>query len=437
MKISLFGLGHVGTVCAACLADDGHTVIGVDKAPAKVDLIRAGRSPIVEPDLDDLVRKAVAAGRLTATMDAAEAIGASDLSLICVGTPSQPNGTVDLDAIEAVTAEIGLALRARTERHIVVVRSTVLPGTTRQIVVPRLAETSGKMPGHGFGIAYNPEFLREGSAVDDFRNPSKTVVGALDGTTADRVMSLYAGLPGVRISTEIETAELAKYVDNCWHALKVTFGNEIRLIAKALGIDSQEIMRIFFADERLNFSAAYLRPGFAFGGPCLPKDLRALTHLARQLDLDLPVLGHILESNRMLIERGVAWVLERGSRRVAVLGISFKPGTDEVRESPFLELVERLISKGCEVRIFDTNVNPLHLIGANRDHLLRTLPQIDKLMVPSISDATRWAETIVVTASHPAYAAAAAQARPNQNVLNLAHLERSDGQRVQAEGFLW
>jgi GDP-mannose 6-dehydrogenase len=437
MKISLFGLGHVGTVCAACLAECGHTVIGVDKTQATVDLVHSGRSPIIEPDVDGLLRQAVDAGRLTATMDAAEAVGASELSLICVGTPSRPDGAVDLDAVEAVTAEIGRAIRKKSGRHIVVVGSTVLPGTTRQIILPRLVEASNKMPGRGFSVAFNPEFLREGMAVEDFRNPSKIVVGALDGATADQVLSLYTGLPGARISTEIETAELVKYVDNSWHALKVAFSNEIGLISKTLGIDSHEVMRIFCEDERLNISRAYLRPGFAFGGSCLPKDLRALTHLTRKFDLALPLLDHILESNDMLIERGVGWVMERGNRRVAVLGISFKSGTDDVRESPFVELVARLVGNGCEVRIFDASVRLSRLTDANMRYLLRVLPRIADLMVPSISDAVSWAETIVVTLPHPTYVAAAAQARPDQSVLDLARFERADGQLARAEGFLW
>ncbi len=437
MNISLFGLGRVGTVCAACFAECGHTVIGVDKTRAKVDMVRNGRSPIVEPDVDGLVRQTVDAGRLTATMDTAEAVGASDLSLICVGTPSRPDGAVDLDAVRTLTTEIGRAIREKTQRHTVVVRSTVLPGTTRQIILPLLMEVSNKTSGRDFGVAFNPEFLREGTAVEDFRNPSKTVVGALDDPTADQVLSLYSALSGLRISTEIETAELVKYVDNSWHALKVTFGNEIGQIAKTLGIDSHKVMDIFLNDERLNISAAYLRPGFAFGGPCLPKDMRALTYLARKLDLNLPVLDHILESNRILIERGVAWVLKRGNRRVTVLGISFKTGTDDVRESPFVELVQRLINNGCEVRIFDTSVRPSHLIGANRHYLVDMLPHIADLMVPSISDAVRWAETIVVTTPDPTYAAATAQARPDQSVLDLARVDRSDSPLVQTEGFLW
>jgi GDP-mannose 6-dehydrogenase len=436
MRISIFGLGYVGTVCAACLARLGHTVVGVDKAPGKVDLIRSGRSPIVERDIDDVVRKAVSSGKLFATGDAAEAVSATDISLICVGTPSQPNGALGLDALKAVTVEIGRAIRVKSTRHVIVIRSTVLPGTTRQIILPLLAENSAKAPANGFGLAFNPEFLRESVAVEDFETPSKTVVGALDAATADEVMSLYGSLPGPHLKTTLETAELVKYVDNAWHALKVAFGNEIGLIGKTLGIDSHDVMNIFCEDKRLNISPAYLRPGFAFGGSCLPKDLRALTYLSRKLDLTLPVLDHILESNRMLTERGAAWIHKQGNKRIGFLGISFKSGTDDVRESPFVELVERLIGKGCEVRIFDSNVQLSQLIGANRDYLVRVLPHITELMVPEINDLVRWAQTIVVTTADPAYGVALAQARANQVVLDFARLKASHG-GYAAEGFLW
>ena len=437
MKISVFGLGYVGTICAACLADRGHNVIGVDKLEAKVDLIRSGRSPIIERDIDDIVKRTIEAGRLVATMDVAEAVASTDLSIVCVGTPSQPNGALSLKAIEAVSTDIGQAIRSKTTRHEVVIRSTVLPGTTRELIVPRIAEASGVIPGSAFGVAFNPEFLREGSSVADFNMPSKTIVGALDEATAATVMSLYSDLPGAKISTRIETAELVKYVDNAWHALKVTFGNEIGLLASTLEIDSQEVMNIFFQDRRLNISSAYLRPGFAFGGSCLPKDLRALTYLGRKLDLTLPVLNHILDSNRMLIERGVNWILGQSKKRIAFLGISFKSGTDDLRESPFVELVERLIGKGCEVRIFDPNVDLARLVGANKDYLMSVLPHIAELIVPNISDATGWAETIVVTTPDPVYQAGLAKIRPDQIVLDFAHLKLSSDMAVKPQGFLW
>lgn len=435
MKISVFGLGYVGTVCSACLADRGHHVVGVDKSNVKVDLIGSGRSPIVEREIDGLVERMVAAGRLTATTAASEAVDSTELSIICVGTPSRPNGSLGLAVVENVTSEIGQAIRAKSKQHTVVVRSTVVPGTTRDIIIPRLAEAAGNVP---LQVAFNPEFLREGTAVADFNAPAKTIVGAADPETSETVMSLYEDLPGPKISTSIEIAELVKYVDNAWHALKVAFGNEVGIIAKTLGIDSHEVMRIFFQDKNLNISPAYLQPGFAFGGSCLPKDLRALTYLARKLDLSLPVLDHILESNRMLIERGVQWILDTGSRRIAFLGISFKSGTDDVRESPFVELAERIIGKGCDLRIFDPNVQLARLIGANRDYLMHVLPHITELMVPAIADAIEWAELIVVTARDPAYIAAIPTLRADQIVLDFAGL-RTERTKIDNRllGFLW
>ena len=434
MKISVFGLGYVGTVSSACLAERGHQVIGVDKSDVKVNLIRAGRSPIVERDIDGLVGRMVQDGRLTATTSASEAVESSDLSIICVGTPSRPNGSLASDAVENVTSEIGQAIRSKSKSHTVVVRSTVIPGTTREAIMPRLTETCGNVPFH---LAFNPEFLREGTAVADFNTPAKTVVGALDESTAATVMSLYDGLPGPKIVTTVEIAEFVKYVDNAWHALKVAFGNEVGLIAKTLGVDSHDVMNIFFEDKRLNISPAYLKPGFAFGGSCLPKDLRALTYLARKLDLSLPVLNHILDSNRMLVERGVQWILDTSSRRIAFLGISFKPGTDDVRESPFVEIAERLIGKGCDIRIFDANVQLARLIGANRDYLMRVLPHITELLVPEIADAVDWADVVVVTTRDPTYEKAIGNLRADQIVLDFAGLQSDGSSNGQIRGFLW
>ena len=420
MRISVFGLGYVGTVCAACLAGRGHKVIGIDKAAAKVDLIRSGRSPVVERQIDELVKQNVETGHLTATADAIDAVKSTDMSLVCVGTPSRRNGALGLAAIEAVSTEIGQAIASKPTRHEVVIRSTVLPGTTRDVILPRLMQTSGKEPGDGFGIAFNPEFMREGSSVADFNTPSRTIVGALEERTADAVLSLYGHLPGAKITTDIETAELVKYVDNTWHALKVAFTNEIAVVASTFGIDSDKVMSIFAEDSRLNISKAYMRPGFAFGGSCLPKDLRALAYMARTRDLSLPIISHILDSNRMLTQRGLDWILAHSKKRVAFLGISFKPGTDDVRESPFVDLVEGLSGKGRTVRIFDPNVNLTHLSGANRDYLMRVLPHIAKLLVSEISVATDWADTIVVTSPDPIYAAEIAKLGSHKVVLDLA-----------------
>jgi GDP-mannose 6-dehydrogenase len=433
MRISVFGLGYVGTVCAACLADQGHQVIGVDKSESKVELIRFGRSPIVERDIDDLVARSVKNRRLTATLDATEAVASSDISFICVGTPSRPNGALDLSGVDTVAAEIGRAIRVKAEPHTVILRSTVVPGTTKEVVATRIAEGAGNV---AFSVAFNPEFLREGSAVADFNAPAKTVIGAFDDETAETVVSLYRDLPGPKITTDVEIAELVKYVDNSWHALKVAFGNEIGVIAKTLGIDSHDVMDVFFQDKRLNISPAYLRPGFAFGGSCLPKDLRALTYLARKHDLNLPILNNILRSNQMLVDRGVDWILSRSGKRIAFLGISFKSGTDDVRESSFVELVERLIGKGREVRIFDPNVKVAQLIGANRSYLMQVIPHIANLMVSDIIDAVSWAETIVTTVTDPVYEAGIADIRPDQTVLDFARFNSGDYER-RREGFLW
>ncbi len=433
MRISVFGLGYVGTVCAACFADRGHHVIGVDRSESKVELIRSGQSPIVEREIGRLVACGVKSGHLSATLDAAEAVAASDISFICVGTPSRPNGALDLSAVNAVAAEIGRAIRVKAEPHTVVLRSTVVPGTTRNVALARLSEEAGNV---AFSVAFNPEFLREGSAVADFNSPAKTVIGAFDETTAETIASLYRDLPGPMITTDVEVAELVKYVDNSWHALKVAFGNEIGLIAKTLGIDSHDVMDIFVQDKRLNISPAYLRPGFAFGGSCLPKDLRALTYLARRNDLSLPVLDHILESNQMLIDRGVQWILSHSGKRIAFLGISFKSGTDDVRESSFVEMVERLIGKGREIRIFDPNVKVAQLIGANRSYLMQVIPHIANLMVADIAEAVSWAETIVTTVPDPVYETGIARVRPDQTVLNFARFSSEHYQSGQ-EGFLW
>jgi GDP-mannose 6-dehydrogenase len=419
MKISVFGLGYVGAVCSACLADRGHQVIGIEKSEFKVELVQLGRSPIVEPDIEELVKRNVAAGRLTATLNAKDAVAGTDMSLICVGTPSRPDGSVEFAAIDAVLNEIGPAVSAKTSRHVVVVRSTVLPGTMRDLVIPRLTKAcrNGQC-----GVAFNPEFMREGSAVADFNGPTKTIVGATEKDTAASVISLYEHLPGPKIITGLETAELVKYVDNAWHALKVVFGNEVGLLAKTLGLNSQEVMGLFLEDKKLNISEAYLRPGFAFGGSCLPKDLRALTHLCRKLDLSLPVLDHILDSNRMLIERGVDWILGQSKKRIAFLGISFKSGIDDVRESPFVEMIKSLIDRGRSIRIFDPNVQLGRVVGANKEYLMQSLPHIAELMVSEIVDVVSWAETIVITASDPIYARAIAAARSDQIVLDFSYL---------------
>jgi len=403
MKISVFGLGYVGTVSAACLAARGHQVVGVDVNAAKVDLVQAGAAPIVEEGLADLIREASAQGLLRATTSADEAVAGSDISLVCVGTPSARNGNLDTRALIRVAREIGTALGSKAPGHVVVVRSTLLPGTFRNIVVPELEAASHRKAGKDFGVAINPEFLREGSAVSDFHNPEKTVVGADDADAARSVMDLYNGLPGKRITESPEIAELAKYVDNVWHALKIGFANEVGNICKSQGIDSHAVMDVFLSDRKLNISPAYLKPGFAFGGSCLPKDTRAIAYLARVCDLELPLLQSILPSNHRQIERALDWVLSFGKRRIAFLGCAFKAGTDDLRESPYVILAERLLGKGCTLRIFDNNVRLSMLTGANRDYIHATIPHIANLLVASGEDAVEDAELVILAAASPEY----------------------------------
>jgi GDP-mannose 6-dehydrogenase len=436
MRVSVFGLGYVGTVCAGCLANRGHDVIGIETSETKIDLLLRGQSPVVEANLDDLIRGAVNSGHLTATSDPIAAVSASDISLICVGTPSKPSGGVDIGAISHVAMAIGEAIRLKDERHTIVVRSTVVPGTTREIIMPQVQRAAGNA---AFRIAFNPEFMREGSGVVDFNMPSKTIVGTLENETEEvgaAVLELYQDLPGPKIVTNLESAELMKYVDNSWHAVKVAFANEIGVIAKTLGINSRDIMDVFIQDRRLNISQAYLRPGFAFGGSCLPKDLRALTYLAQTLGLSLPLLGHVLDSNRVLTERGIAWILNRSKKRIVFLGISFKSGTDDLRESPFIELVERLSGKGREIRIYDPNVQLARLVGANREYLNRVLPHVQELLIPDMLDALTWADTIVMTAADLRYIEGLANTRPDQIVLDFSGADLSNIP-AKSEGFLW
>jgi GDP-mannose 6-dehydrogenase len=437
MDISIFGLGYVGTVCAACLSSLGHRVTGVDINPDKVALLRGGHAPIVEREVEELVAQGVAEGRLTALTDVARAVRETDLSLICVGTPSRPNGSLDIRAVETVARQIGEAIAAKQAFHSVVVRSTVLPGTVRGRILPILEATTGGSLGERFGLASNPEFMREGSAVWDFRNPPKTVIGELDEATAERLQALYAGLPGPVFRTELEIAEMVKYADNTWHALKVTFANEIGAIAKAAGIDSHALMDIFCADEKLNISRAYLKPGFAFGGSCLPKDARALSAFAVEHDLATPIIQNLMASNRAQIERGVERILASGARRIAFLGFSFKAGTDDLRESPFVEVIERLIGKGRSIRIYDRNVELARLIGANRDYLYGVIPHITDLMVDSIEAALLGADVVVVTANAPEYREVVTLLRPDQVLIDFARLGGAEALGERYDGLLW
>ncbi len=397
MKIAIFGLGYVGTVSAACLARDGHHVVGVDVNPQKVAMIADGRTPIIEPGLADLVQSGVQEGRLTATESAVEAVGATDLALICVSTPSRPNGDLDDGYLAKVAEEIGTCMRGRDQRYTVVVRSTALPGTMRSRVIPLLEQHADAAAGTDFGVCYHPEFLREGTAIDDYDQPPKIAIGADDEASRDMLERIYQGHGAERLHTSIEEAELLKYVDNCWHALKVAFGNEFGRVCHALNIDGRRIMDMFTQDTKLNISPKYLRPAYAFGGSCLPKDLRAVNYLARnRLDLSLPILESIIPSNQVHVDAGYELVVEAGNRAVGMVGLSFKPETDDLRESPLVTLAEKLIGKGYQLRIYDPSVNLAKLVGANRDYIEQTIPHIAELLVPTLDDLLEHADTVVI-----------------------------------------
>lgn len=422
MKVSVFGLGYVGAVSAGCLARAGHEIIGVDPAATKVDLINRGRAPIIEPELGDIIREETAAGRLRATTDAAAGVRSSEVSLICVGTPSLPNGGLDLGYVRRVCEQLGRELRRKSGFHVVAVRSTVLPGSLRGTVIPVLEEGSRKRAGAGFGVCSNPEFLREGTAVRDFYRPPKTVVGELDEGSGNALLELYRDVDAPVVRTDIETAEMIKYTDNAWHALKVGFANEIGNLCKALGIDGHRVMEVFCRDTRLNLSPYYLKPGFAFGGSCLPKDVRALLYKSRVLDLHLPILNAILPSNARQVEHGIQMILRRAKRRIGVLGFSFKAGTDDLRESPVVEVIERLIGKGYELRLYDRNVNLAGLVGANRDYILNRIPHISRLMVESLDDVLAFAEAVVIGTNDQEFWSVPERLRADQILIDFVRL---------------
>ncbi len=437
MRISVFGLGYVGAVSAGCLAHDGHEVVGVDPVPTKVDLINCGQSPIVETDVDEIIAAAVKAGRLRATIDPSHAIRETELSFVCVGTPSQANGNLDLRYIRRICEQIGEALKTKNERHTVVIRSTILPGTMRTIVIPVLEEFSGKKAGVDFGVCNNPEFLREGSAVKDFRNPPKTVIGELDVASGDMLATLYEKLDAPLIRRDLETAEMVKYVDNCWHALKIGFANEIGSLCKSLNLDAHEVMDIFCQDQKLNISTAYLLPGFAFGGSCLPKDLRALSYKAKMNDLELPILTSILRSNEIQVNRGLQLIIERGNKKVGILGFSFKAGTDDLRESPVIEVIERLLGKGYDLRIYDKNVRIASLVGANRDFILNRIPHISRLMVDHVDAVLDFAQTIVIGNGDPDFATVPNRLHDGQSVVDFIRISNYRSLNGKYDGFCW
>jgi GDP-mannose 6-dehydrogenase len=437
LKISIFGLGYVGTVSAGCLAQNGHQVIGVDPVRTKIDLINSGRSPIIEAEIGEIIAEAVRSGRLRATDDQDEAINQTELSFVCVGTPSQANGNLDLTYIRRVCELIGKVLKNKNARHTVVIRSTILPGTMRDIVIPTLEEYSGKKAGTDFGVCNNPEFLREGSAVMDFNSPPKTVIGEFDRSSGELLATLYAKLDAPFIRTDLETAEMVKYVDNSWHALKIGFANEIGNLCKSFSIDAHAVMNIFCQDKKLNISPAYLMPGFAFGGSCLPKDLRALAYKAKTNDLQLPIMSAILPSNELQVSKGLRLITEKGHRRIGVLGFSFKSGTDDLRESPMIEVIERLIGKGYDLRIFDRNVSLASLVGANRDFILNRIPHISRLMVNGIDAVLEHAQTIVIGNKDSEFEGVLGRLHEGQNLVDFVRITNRRSENGKYDGICW
>lgn len=422
MKISIFGIGYVGCVSAACLARAGHEVVGVDVNPTKVEIINSGASPIVEPGINELIADVVKEKKLSATTDTVQAIKSTEVSLVCVGTPSKPNGSLDLGHVRRVCEEIGAALATKNERHTIVIRSTMLPGSVESVAQPALEEASGKKVGQDFGLCVNPEFLREGTSLKDFYAPPFTLIGASDEQTAKTVASLYSGIDAPVFTTAIKTAEMVKYVCNCFHALKVSFANEIGNICKALELDSHEVMNVFCADTKLNLSSYYLKPAFAFGGSCLPKDLRAVTYKAKELDVEVPLLTAISITNRLQIERALDMVLRTGKKRIGILGFSFKAGTDDLRESPMVTLIETLIGKGLDLVIYDRDVSLARLFGSNKEYIEQGIPHIAKLMRSSIDEVLSGSDTIVIGNKSEEFRQIESQLRPDQTVIDLVRL---------------
>ena len=438
MKVSVFGLGYVGCVSAAAFADDGHEVVGVDVVGDKVSAVNEGRSPIVEPGLDDLLLRGVRSGALRATTSTDDAVRSTDLSLICVGTPSRKNGSLDLTYLTRVCQEIGQVLRDKEAYHVVVVRSTVLPGTTHGTVIPALEAASGKKYGEGFGVSVNPEFLREGTAIRDFKQPPLTLVGHNHAADAAPTKALYQNIDAPLYSASIRVAEMIKYTSNAWHAVKVVFANEVGNLCKRLGVDSHEVMDIFCQDDKLNLSPYYLKPGFAFGGSCLPKDVRALQYRAKEMDLEMPLLNSVLHSNQQQVQHAIDRVVDTGRKKIGLLGFSFKAGTDDLRESPMVILAEALLGKGYQLCIYDRNVSIARLVGANKQYINEQIPHLSQHLCESIDRVIDESDVIVIGNASPEFSEAVTRCRPDQIVIDLVRLPL-DFSRVNAQydGICW
>jgi GDP-mannose 6-dehydrogenase len=438
MRISVFGLGYVGAVSLACLARDGHKVIGVDLDPYKVDLIRQGKSPIAEPGLKELMAAVVAKGQVTLTDAADYAINNSEVSFVCVGTPCKSNGSQDLTSIKRLAQQLGGVLAHKSSYHLVVIRSTVLPGTVQEVIKPMIERTAGKRAGPDFGLCFQPEFLREGSSIRDYDNPPFTLVGAHSPQEVEPLQVIFGHLPCDFIATTIRTAEMLKYACNAFHALKITFANEIGRLSQALGVDAHAVMELVCRDTNLNISPAYLRPGFAFGGSCLPKDLRALMYAAKTDDVAVPMLAGIMGSNQLHVEQALNLILESGKKSVGMIGLSFKTGTDDLRESPLVSLAERLIGKGLELKVFDPEVHMSRLIGANRRYIEETIPHIASLMFSDLEKVIKSSDVLVVGISLDGLMSRLEHiVREDQFLLDLVNLPAKESLRCQYQGICW
>lgn len=439
MNVSVFGLGYVGSVTAACFASRGHHVVGVDSNPSKVDAMNRGESAIIEHGLADLIRRETASGALRATQNAAEAVAHGDVLIVCVGTPSDVTGNQDYTFLDRVCVEIAQTLAVLSDFKVIALRSTLLPGTVDRRVIPLISKTSGKTSGEHFGVATNPEFLREGSAIADFTRPPFTLIGASDDRTRGMLATLYGDVPAPTFCTDPNTACMVKYASNAFHGMKVVFANEIGLLCKQAGIDGTRVMEIFCQDRSLNISAKYLKPGFAFGGSCLPKDLRALLHLARHTDLELPLLEAILPSNRLHIHRIAELVLSRPARpKVGVIGLTFKPGTDDLRESPIVHLVETLNGKGLEVRIFDDNVSLSRLMGGNKAFIEQALPHVAAMLCGSLEEVVKRSDVIVLGHELSDGGAQLLKLlRADHLLIDLVKMASADGWLGSYEGICW
>lgn len=436
MNISILGLGYVGSVSAACLADAGHTVVGVDLNTLKVDAINAGTTPVLETHVPEMVEAAVANGRLRATVDIRDAILNTDITLICVGTPSHPNGDIDISIILSVANEIGTVLRDKEAFHTVTVRSTVFPGTAEK-VADAIAEASGKTPDVDFAVTVNPEFLREGQGVEDFRNPPLILLGGTSPKALDALAGLYDGIDAPMFREDTRVAEMVKYANNSFHATKITFANEIGNIAKAMEVDSHRVMELLCADTKLNISPAYLKPGFAFGGSCLPKDVRALKFRSKSLDISAPLLDALIESNAAQIKRVIDQLITWGDHNIGFLGLAFKSGTDDLRESPIVEVIERMIGKGLTCRIYDPEVSTGKLIGANREYIEREIPHLDQLLVSSMDEVLDHAEIVVVATGSAEFRSVIERRRPGQRIIDLARIVEEPPTEDWYYGICW